>query len=254
MTLSPFLTLPLLILVGFVSGVLNVVAGGGSLLVLPLLIFLGIPASDANGTNRVAILIQNLAASWGFSRHRLIDRSLLLCAALPSCLGAVLGTLLALRLSDGALQRALAWVMLGVVGWVLIVQPHLRRRRAEAGAIAPRRFAVAAGFFIAGIYGGFVQAGVGFLILAVTTLAGLDLVRGNALKVWSVLCFSLVSLAMFAFEGEVLWLVGLALGVGHALGGLLGVRLSVSKGEVWIERVVMVTAVLFALRLLWTAR
>lgn len=254
MSLPPALIFAALVVVGFASGVLNVVAGGGSLLVLPLLIFLGVPASDANGTNRVAIVVQNVAASWGFSRHRLLTRPMLVAAAIPACVGAVLGTLLALRLDDDQFQRALAWVMLAVVFWVVVVQPRVRRRAGARLETQPRLVLLAAGFFVAGIYGGFVQAGVGFLVLAVTSIAGLDLVRGNALKVFTILCFSVLSLTLFALGGEVRWLLGLGLAVGQAAGGLVGVRLSVSKGEAWIERAVLVTAVLFALRLLWTAR
>jgi len=108
---------------------------------------------------------------------------------------------------------------------------------------------LAVGFFLSGVYGGFVQAGVGFVILATTSLAGLDLVRGNAVKVLSVLCFGVVSLGMFAWQGQVDWWIGLALGTGMALGGLVGVKLTVLKGHAWIKRVVTVTIIVFALRL-----
>lgn len=109
---------------------------------------------------------------------------------------------------------------------------------------------LALGFFVVGIYGGFVQAGVGFLILAATTLAGLDLVRGNAVKVLSVLVFTAMSLAIFAWQGMVDWPLGLALGAGNTAGGFVGVRLAVLKGHDWLRRVVTACVVLFALKLL----
>ncbi len=90
---------------------------------------------------------------------------------------------------------------------------------------------------------------MGFVILATTSLAGLDLVRGNAAKVLSVLCFTLTSLVIFAWQDKVLWSIGLALGTGMVLGGLVGVKLTVLKGHAWIKRVVTVTIIVFALRL-----
>ena len=106
-----------------------------------------------------------------------------------------------------------------------------------------------AAFFLVGIYGGFIQAGVGFLILAVTTLAGLDLVRGNALKVFCVLLFTPVSLALFAWQGTIAWAEGLSLAVGTVLGGQLGVRMTVLKGHRWVKAVVTATVMIFAVRL-----
>jgi hypothetical protein len=106
-----------------------------------------------------------------------------------------------------------------------------------------------AGFFLAGIYGGFVQAGVGFLMLAVSTLVGYDLVRGNSLKVLCVLVFTPVSLGIFAWNGHVVWLPGLALGAGTILGGLFGVRLTVLKGHRWIKAVVTIVVIVLAVRL-----
>ena len=108
---------------------------------------------------------------------------------------------------------------------------------------------IAASFFVVGIYSGFVQAGVGFLILAATTLAGLDLVKGNAVKVLVILATMVVSLGIFAAGGSVDWTLGFILGAGNLAGGLLGVRLTVLKGHGWIRNVVTATVILFALRL-----
>jgi uncharacterized membrane protein YfcA len=112
-----------------------------------------------------------------------------------------------------------------------------------------KRWAILLGFFAVGVYGGFVQAGVGFLILAVTTLAGLDLVQGNVLKVFCVLAFTVLSLSIFAWKGLVHWPLGLTLAAGNTTGALLGARLTVLKGHRWIRRVVTITVILFALRL-----
>jgi uncharacterized membrane protein YfcA len=162
--------------VGAASAWLNVVAGGGSFLTLSLLILLGMPPSVANGTNRVGILAANAWAVRGFQRGGLLDRELGWRAALPAIAGAAIGAGLALVVSEDAFRRVLALLMVGMAVATLL-SPRLSAAH-EARASGPW---FGAGFFVVGIYGGFVQAGVGFLILAVTTLAGLDLVRGNAL-------------------------------------------------------------------------
>ncbi|NNM06900.1 MAG: TSUP family transporter, partial [Gemmatimonadetes bacterium] len=113
-----------------------------------------------------------------------------------------------------------------------------------------RRWLFALFFFFVGAYGGFIQAGVGFIVLAVTTAGGLNLVRGNAVKIPLILAFTAVALALFAWSGKVDWAMGLSLAGGNLLGALLGVRLQVLKGHEWVRNVVTVTIVLFAVRLL----
>ena len=120
----------------------------------------------------------------------------------------------------------------------------------KIGASGPSQALTLIGFFFVGVYGGFIQAGVGFVILALTSAAGLDLIGGNAVKVLSVLLITALSLAIFANSGTVDWPRGLALGVGNFAGGLVGVRMAVLKGHRWLERVVSATVILFAL-LLW---
>lgn len=244
----------LLFTVGVVAGILNVLAGGGSLLTLPVMIFLGLPPTVANGTNRVAILVQNVAAVWGFQRHRLIERGWIPVAVVPAVSGAALGAWLAVLIDDSSFRRILALVMVLIALWT--VWNPLGRLRNGGGAAGgersgSRRVALVAAFFAAGVYGGFIQAGVGFVLLGVITLAGLDLVRGNALKVLLVLAYTPISLAIFAAGGLVDWTIGLALAAGNLVGALIGVRLAVLKGHAFIRNVVTVTVLAFAVRLLF---
>ena len=278
--LSSLLGLPLfdyavLAVAGVVAGTLNVLAGGGSFLTLPLLIFLGLPAGMANGTNRVGILLQNISAVRSFDEEQVLDRRSLAWAAVPATLGAGLGTTLALWISDDGFQRILAFLMV-VISLLSFWSPKKKEvdeeedpsaapeaemgpemeTEAEIGAetgadfVGPSRPAILAmGFFVVGIYGGFVQAGVGFLILAATSLGGLDLVRGNAVKVLTVLCFTALSLTIFAIQGKVQWDLGLALGAGTLLGGHFGARLTVLRGHRWVRRVVTAAILVFAVKL-----
>ena len=237
----------ILFFTGCAAGLLNVVAGGGSFLTLPVLILLGLPASIANGTNRVAILMQNIGAVWGFSHHRLVDWKSLGWAAFPATVGAVLGVWIALNVGDRTFQRVLASLM--VVMTLLSLWNPSRRKTHSLETEKWRWFLLASAFFLVGIYGGFVQAGVGFLILAATSLAGMDLVRGNAIKVLSILCFTIVSLSIFATQSLVHWAPGLVLGLGTTIGGQLGVKLTVLKGHKWIRGVVTIAVLVFALKL-----
>lgn len=236
----------ILLVAGFIAGTLNVVAGGGSFLTLPVLIFLGLPATVANGTNRVAVLTQNVGAVWSFHQHGVMDwRTSLLSAALPAMSGAWLGAEVALRIGDETFKDTLAFLMVAVTLWTL-----WDPLKGKLGSSGQRPWwVIAAAFFVVGVYSGFVQAGVGFLILAATTLSGLDLVRGNAVKVLVILATMVVSLGIFASEGKVDWLLGFVLGAGNLAGGLVGVRLTVLKGHGWIKKVVTATVILFALRL-----
>ena len=240
----------LLLAAGLAAGAINVVAGGGSFLSLPVLMFLGLPPGIANATNRLGIVTQNLVAVWSFDRHGVLERGAALWAALPATLGAGVGALLALEVSDAAFVRLLAILMI-VLSLGSLWSPSRRRAGTErAAAVAGAVLARTAGFFVVGIYGGFVQAGVGFLFLALTSLVGLDLVRGNAVKVLSILSMTAVALAVFAWNGRVDWVTGGVLAAGFLAGGLLGARWTVLKGHRWVRRVVTATIILFALKLL----
>jgi uncharacterized membrane protein YfcA len=250
------LTLPfpaaaaILVCVGLATGTLNVLAGGGSLLSLPVLIFLGLPPTVANGTNRVAILVQNIGAVWGFRRHGLIPRGWLRLGVPPSLLGALCGMWVAVQVGDATLQRVLAFLMVAIAVWTIWnpIQPPVNAA-AEPPASAVGRAALLVAFFGIGFYGGFIQAGAGFVVLAVLGAAGLDLVRSNALKVTLVLIFTPLALAGFALNGLVDWGLGFSLAIGNFMGALLGVRLNVKKGQTWVRKVMVVAVLGFAIKL-----
>lgn len=241
----------ILFVVGLIAGTLNVIAGGGSLLTLPVMIFLGLPATVANGTNRVAILIQNVGATWSFREKKLISRDWVLLAVPPAVLGVLLGTWGAVRIGDLAFQRILAIILVLAALWT-VVSPSKPPQEGDAEIpTGGKRWAFSAIFFLIGAYGGFIQAGVGFMILAVTSAGGLNLIRGNALKVTLVLAFTLPALALFTWSGKVDWAMGLALAAGNLLGGLMGVRLQILKGHAWVGKVVAAAIIVFSVRLLF---
>jgi uncharacterized membrane protein YfcA len=244
----PHLELPALAIAGLVAGTLNVVAGGGSFLTLPLLLFLGMPAATANGTNRVGVLAQNLGGVWGFHREGMLDLRWATRMSLPALAGAALGAFAALRVSDFAFTRILSMAMIAITLWS--IWTHGQAPGSRQAGLPPHTRLAAIGFFFVGLYGGFIQAGVGFFVLAITSAAGLDLVRGNAVKLWSVLLMTVLSLAIFAGAGTVDWPRGLALAAGNLAGSLIGVRLAMLRGHAWLQRVVTAAVIVFAV-LLW---
>ena len=224
-------TVLILLAVGLISGAMNVIAGGGSMLTLPVLIMLGLPANVANGTNRVAILAQNVGATWSFHRLGLVSGAWLRLGVPPALVGAALGTWVALHIGDLAFERILALVLVLAAGWIVwrpmpsVAEVNMPPPGGGKGWVL--RFL----FFGLGLYGGFIQAGMGFIVLAVTTGFGLDLIRSNAVKVTLVLAFTPLALAIFAYNGRVEWITGLVLAVGTFIGALVGVRLQVLKGQ-----------------------
>jgi len=241
--------LPLLTAFGVVAGILNVVAGGGSLLTLPLLLFLGLPAPVANGTNRIAIFCQNIFAMRGFRQQGVFPLRLALLCTLPALFGSYLGASLAVNIDDTLFRQLLAGVMIGVL-LLTALDPAKRWRRDELPMTRLRLVLLLLTFFVVGVYGGFVQAGVGFIIIAGLLPHGLDLVRINAVKVIVIFAFTIVALAVFISHGQVDYGLGLALALGNSVGGAIGSHLAVKKGHVWLQRVVSITVLVFALKLL----
>ncbi len=231
---------------GLVAGVANTLAGGGSLLTVPILHLTGLPGGVANGTNRIGILLQNGVAAWRFRSEGIWDvRSAVLELGAVAA-GALAGALIVVRLSDETFERAFAVAMLA------LLVPTLRRASPAGAAARPRppAWLRAPAFFASGLYGGALQAGVGVLLVFALAWAGYDLVRANGLKVAINFCFTLLAAPVFVAEGKVAWLPALVLGAGFAAGGELGARLAVRGGERLIRPVLALAVLALAGRML----
>ena len=239
-----------LFLAGLAAGTVNSIAGGGSLFTLPLLIFLGLPPTVANATNRIAVLSGGIGASETFRRSGLVPVAWLKLAAPPALIGAVLGTGAALIVPDLAFQRILSVVLVLAAGWLFwnpIRPPDAGRHFPPAGTA---RWISRAAFFLVGVYGGFIQAGVGFIVLTITSANGLDLIRGNAVKAPLVFLFTLATVVLFTYSGMINWGMGLALAAGQILGATFGVRLQILKGQDWVRHVLTLIILACAFRLM----
>lgn len=235
---------------GLAAGIINTLAGGGSLLTLPLLIFLGLPGSVANGTNRVAVLVQNLSAVAGFRSKGFENLGYGLFLAVPAIIGAIVGARIAIDLSDQLFQKILGGLMLVILALILW-DPARRYGSGQENLTAGRRWMAASFFLFVGFYGGFIQAGVGFLVIATLTIVnGLNLVKTNSYKVVVNSAFTFIALLVFALHGEVRWLVGLLLAIGMGAGGWIGSHLAVAGGDKFIRVVLTIAVLVMALKLL----
>lgn len=216
-----------LFILGIVCGVINVLAGGGSNLTLPVLMMYGLPADIANATNRVGIMLQNITGVSAFRKRGRLPlqdwRGILFPVSVGGLFGAISASYAPVTLLKPLLlgtMLTLSAVILFLPQWVMALNELPRRVQdtPHAGLL----------LFVAGWYGGFVQAGVGFLLL--TVLAGrlrYDLVAANALKLFCTLFFTAIALVIFIYNGQVWWSWGLVLAAGNMLGSVLGVRLAI---------------------------
>ncbi|MCL5780408.1 MAG: sulfite exporter TauE/SafE family protein [Firmicutes bacterium] len=250
MTISEIL---IILVAGIAAGFVNVVGGGGSLIAMPVLIFLGLPSAVANGTNRVALMVQSLVAIGYFRNKGYFYPKLSILLGIPAVIGSIIGAQFAISLSDEMFNRVLAVVMLVVL--VLIIwrpeKKFIKSEEAMENLSKPRLAAAALIFLGVGFYGGFIQAGVGFVIIAaLAMITGMSLVKINSLKVCVTIIYMLSSLIVFVCSGKVDWMLGLLLAVGNAVGAYLGSVFTVSKGDKWIRIFLIVSVLIMAAKLL----
>lgn len=243
-------TILILTITGLVSGFINTVAGGGSLLTLPVFIFLGFPSDIANGTNRVAIFFSSLSSTYAFRRQGIRGLRYGMWLGIAAMAGAIPGAWIAMKMDDRIFERVLAIIMF-VVAAFIVIEPFFRKQY-DSELQSPARLAIALIiFFFIGIYGGFLQAGAGFLIIAaLSAINRMNLVKSNNIKSIVTFFLTIIALSMFALNGKIDWKYGLILAVGQSAGGWMGSHWSVRKGEAWIRRVLLVMIVLMALKLL----
>jgi uncharacterized membrane protein YfcA len=241
---------PALVLAGFAAGFINTLAGSGSAVTLPVLILLGLPANVANGTNRVAMVLQAATAEESFRRSGVLDLKGALILSVPAVVGSVIGAQMAADLNEEVMRRVIGVLMLVILAMVLLrprrwLQGHLHQ---IAGWPDWRWLLV---FVAIGVQGGFFQVGVGIFLLAGLVLGlDYDLVRANAVKVAINVSLTAASLLVFLWNGQVQWVPGLILGAGAVLGAHVAARVAVEKGTVWVRKALMVIVVLAAAKFL----
>lgn len=239
----------LLIVVGFFAGIINTLAGGGSLFTLPVLIFLGLPPAVANGTNRIAIVVQSLGGTLGYQSKGISTFPFPIYLGVSASIGAVIGAQIALQLDRAVFNRILAVIML-IVGLLILTRQKSLSLNLPERLTGKYLVNALVGFFIIGIYGGFINAGIGIVIMIfLNRLNRLSLVKTNATKVMVVMIYSAVALALFAFNGAVDWKLGLLMALGTLFGAWWASRWSVKKGDRVIRIAMLVTLFVMSLKL-----
>lgn len=236
--------------VGFMAGFINTLAGSGSLLTLPMLMFLGLPANVANGTNRIAIFLQNVVGVTSFKQQKVLDTRLSIWLAVPAVIGSLIGAQIAIELNEEIMEKTIGGLLF-VMFFLILYKPQ-QWIKGKAGHTQAKpsvlQFVI---FFFIGIYGGFIQAGVGLFLLAGLVLgAGIDLVKANATKLFIVLLYTPFALAIFFINDQVDWKIGLILAVGNMLGALVASRFAVSWGAKFVRYILLIVILGSALKLL----
>lgn len=234
---------------GLAAGFINTTAGGGSMLTLPLLMFLGLPANVANGTNRIAILFQNIIGVSTFRQKKVLDFSTDYKLAIPAILGSIIGAFFAVEVDEALLKKIIAGLMVGMF-LLVILKPDVWVKD-QVGSVDEKptilQYII---FFFIGLYGGFIQMGVGFLLLAGLVLGcGQDLVKANAVKVFIVLIYTVFTLGIFIYHQQVDIVAGLILAAGNMGGAWLGANFTVKGGAKYVRYVLMLALVIVILNL-----
>jgi uncharacterized protein len=238
-----------MIAAGFIAGVINTMAGSGSLVTLPLLIFAGLPANVANGTNRIGVLFQNIAAVNTFHKQDKMDIKGVIYLGIPAIIGSIIGAQIAVNLDEEIIQTTIGILMIALLFFIILRPQRWLSGSLEAIEGFPKwwQFLI---FIAIGFYGGFIQAGVGIFLLSGLVLSlGYDLVRANAVKVGIVLLFTVSAMIVFIANRQINYFYGFIVAIGQITGGWVGAKVTVEGGEKWVRRLLIVVIIVSSLKL-----
>ena len=239
-----------LIFSGVFVGFINTLAGGGTIISIALLMVLGLPANVANGTNRIAVIFQNMTSAGSFAQQKVLDFRKGSWLALPTIIGSVIGAQLAVDIQEELFRKAMAVIML-VMLFFIIYKPSVWLKGQDKLVLRKVSVWQYIIFFFIGIYGGFIKVGVGYFLLAGIVLgAGYNLVKANAIKVWIVLLYTPFALIVFVLNGQVNWKYGLIHAIGNVTGAYIASKWAVSWGTNFVRWVIVVVILVFSSDLL----
>jgi uncharacterized protein len=240
----------ILIVAGFVVGIINTMAGSGTVITYSIFMALGMPAPIANGTIRLGVIMQNLAASLRFNKSKKLDVKKGLLLGIPIVIGSITGAQIAATIDKGIFEK-----VIGVILLILLISIFFDPKKWLKGVKHKQERKVGIVqiliFLAIGFYGGFIHIGVGiFLLSALVMNAGYDLVRANAIKVFLVFLYSPFALLVYILHDQVLFLLGSIAAIGNFAGGLVGAHLAINKGAKFVQYVLVVIIFLFSTKLL----
>lgn len=236
----------ILLIIGFLVGFINVIAGGGSVFVLPFLIFLGLDHNTANGTNRIGIFMQTLAAVRTYKRDFYEEYPIGWKMSLLTIPGAITGTITAVNVSSEVFEMILALVMIFVM-FTMVFNIKINNHDEELNTLPKIMYLI---MFLVGFYGGFIQVGIGFILMfVVNKFLNKNLVKTNFHKSFIVMIYTIPSLIIFILNDNIDWLLGIVLGIGSAIGSYVSVKVSIKNGDKVIKPILIVSMLVIILKL-----
>jgi uncharacterized membrane protein YfcA len=231
---------------GALVGFINTLAGGGSVISLAVLMMLGLPPTVANGTNRIGVLVQTLTAAASFKHQKVLDTRKALWLSIPAVVGSIIGAYIAVDINEKVFERAVGVILVMMMIFILYdpsrwvkEQQHLIEAK-----VGWKQIVI---FFLIGLYGGFIQVGVGYFLLAGIVLgAGYELVKANAIKVFVVLLYTPFTIIVFLWNDQIHWAYGLMMTAGTIAGSYIAAHMAVKKGAKFVQWVIIVVILLTA--------
>lgn len=240
----------LIVAVGFVAGYINTLAGSGSLITLPMLIFIGLPANVANGTNRIAIFLQNVVGVGSFYQQKQLNLKKDGIIALPAIAGAILGAFVAVDINEKLMETIIGIIIIAMLILMLLKPKQFLKAEGKAKQRTPWYSYLV--FLAIGFYGGFIQAGTGlFILMGLSLSAGYDLVKANAVKLLIVLIYTPFAIYVFFMHDQIHWIAGLILAAGNMGGAWLASRMAVKHGAGFVRYVLIFIMIISAVKLLF---
>jgi uncharacterized membrane protein YfcA len=235
----------LLVAAGILVGFINTLAGSGSLITIPLLMFLGLPANVANGTNRINVLLTSIVGVSSFRQQKVFKLRENIWLSVPAIVGAVIGAKIAVDINELILTRIIGGLMVFLL-FTIIYKPEKWLKEVGKNTESKFNFWQYLILFFVGLYGGFIQIGVGVFILSGLVLtAGFDLVKANALKLFIILVYTVFAFGIFIYNKQVNYVAGFLLGGGSMIGSFIATKVAVSWGPKFV-RIVLIAVVLVA--------
>lgn len=236
-----------LIIAGLFVGFINTLAGGGSIISLSLLMFMGLPGQIANGTNRIAISLQTFTASFKFKKAGLLKSKKGILLGIPAVFGSIVGSYIAIEIDDSLFEKIIVFVMFAMLIFIFY-KPSVWLKGREDLVQKKAGWIQYLIFFLIGIYGGFVHAGIGYLLLIALVLgSGFNLVEANALKVLIVFMYVPFSLVIYIINDQVYYLYGFIMAIGNIIGAIIASHFAIEKGANFVRWVILIVVIFTAL-------
>ncbi len=236
--------------IGLITGAINTLAGSGSFITLPILIFFGLDPTLANGTNRVGVLSQSAIGAFSLQKHAKLDLSHAIWLLVPAVLGAVVGAQIAVDIDEEAMNTAIGVLMVIMLGVVLLKPKQWLREKTENTGQHKSPLLLGT-FFLIGVYGGFIQAGVGvFMLIALVVMGKYTINHSNTIKLIVTLALTVPALVIFAYNGEIHWYVGIVLAISQSAGAI-GAAYFASQyrgANMWVRRLLILILIVVIIR------